>query len=33
MLRALDLALDVRYGPRPALIATLETPGGRVELR
>lgn len=33
MLRALDVALDVTHGAAPALIATIDTPGGRVELR
>ena len=33
MLRHLGIELQVSPGPRPALIATLETPRGRVELR
>jgi hypothetical protein len=32
-LRALGVGLDVRRGPRAALIATIDTPRGRVELR
>ncbi|HKQ58972.1 MAG TPA: VOC family protein [Candidatus Eisenbacteria bacterium] len=32
ILRGLDLGLDVERGDQPALIATLETPRGRVEL-
>ena len=33
MLRQLNLDLDVRLGPRPSLIATIEGRNGRVELR
>jgi len=32
-LRRLGVELQVSPGPSPALIPTLETPGGRVELR
>ena len=32
-LAAMDVALDVRAGATPALIATLDSPNGRVELR
>jgi hypothetical protein len=33
MFAALELDVDVSAGPRPALIAVLDTPNGRVELR
>ncbi|HET9369676.1 MAG TPA: VOC family protein [Vicinamibacterales bacterium] len=33
MLAALDLSVMVERGPEPALIATLDTPRGRIELR
>ncbi len=33
LLDQLELALIVRSGPRPALIATIDSPKGRVELR
>lgn len=33
LLSALHIVLDIRTGPRPALIATIDGPQGRVELR
>jgi hypothetical protein len=33
MLQSLELALPVTAGPRPALVATIDSPRGRVELR
>jgi hypothetical protein len=33
MLRAVGVTLDVRKGSAPALIATLDSPRGRVELK
>ena len=33
ILNGLELTLQVESGPTPALIATIDTPGGRVELR